>query len=155
PPPPASDVTATFIDTSAASVPLGQVVTFTATVDSPSPSSPSGYVTFYDGSTALGMGILGDSSLGTSSAEFTTSSLAAGSHTITAVYAGDGRFRGSSSTELTEPVTAAPVVTAAYVSASATSVVAGQSVTFTADVAGAGSTNATGSVTFEDGGTVL
>jgi hypothetical protein len=38
-------------------------------------------------------------------ASFTTSSLTAGTHSITAVYGGDGNFNGSSSSPLNQVVT--------------------------------------------------
>ena len=59
---------------------FGQSVTFTAAVSAAAPGSgtPTGTVTFYDGTTAIDTATLGDGS-----ATFTTSSLAAGSHAIT------------------------------------------------------------------------
>src|SRR5581483_7773083 len=79
----------------------GQVVTFTATVNAVAPGAgtPTGTVTFRDGSTNLGT-----STLSGNTATFTTSALAVGSHTITAVYAGDTNFTGSTSASLTQTV---------------------------------------------------
>jgi sugar lactone lactonase YvrE len=79
---------------------LSNSVTFTATV---TPSSgaivPTGTVTFYDGSTAIGTGTLSASGSGASAvASLTTTSLAAGSHVITAVYSGDTNSQGSTTT---------------------------------------------------------
>jgi hypothetical protein len=71
-------------------------VTFTATV-SPTPTgSPLGTVSFYSGSTLLGTANLNSSGVAT----FTTSSLAAGNYTITAVYSGNAAFATSTSSGL-------------------------------------------------------
>ena len=74
--------------------PYGQSVTFTATVSPPSSGlpTPTGTVTFLDGLTDIGTGML--NSAGT--ATFSTSSLTAGDHLITADYGGDSNYEGSS-----------------------------------------------------------
>jgi hypothetical protein len=74
----------------------GQSVTFTATVNSvvSGVGTPSGTVTFKDGSTSLGTGTL-QLVGGQDQATFSTSALAAGSHTIYAVYSGDTNFNTS------------------------------------------------------------
>jgi probable HAF family extracellular repeat protein len=80
----------------------GQSVTFTATV-SPASSgqpTPTGTVTFEDGSTNLGSGQLNASGIAT----FTTSTLAVGTHSITAVYGGDGNFSSNTSSPITQTV---------------------------------------------------
>ncbi len=73
-------------------------VTFTAVVTASS-GTPTGTVTFYDGSAALGNGTL---SGGTAS--LTTSSLVRGPHSITASYLGAGNFAPSVSTVLNQVV---------------------------------------------------
>ncbi|MGA8428558.1 MAG: Ig-like domain repeat protein [Candidatus Sulfotelmatobacter sp.] len=73
-------------------------VTFTATVAS-SAGTPTGTVSFMDGTTSLG-----SSSLAQGIATFTTSSLAAGAHTITAQYAGSSNFSALTSSAVTETV---------------------------------------------------
>jgi hypothetical protein len=83
----------------------GQPVKFTALVTAAAPGAgtPSGTVTFMDGSTVLGtasLSVIG----GVATATFTTSSLAAGARSITAVYNGDGNFLGGSSSKLTQYV---------------------------------------------------
>jgi hypothetical protein len=80
---------------------FGQAVTFTATVTSTG-GTPTGTVTFKDGATTLGTGTLN----GAGQATFTTAALAAGSHSITAAYAGDANFIGSTSPALTQVVNA-------------------------------------------------
>jgi hypothetical protein len=77
---------------------LNNGITFTATVTSGA-GTPSGTVTFLDGSTALGTGTL---SAGV--ATFTTSSLAVGTHTITVAYGGDQNFLAATSSPITELV---------------------------------------------------
>ncbi len=61
--------------------------------------TPTGTVSFVDGATALGSGTLVNGA-----AIFTTATLAAGSHSITAVYAGDGNFVPQTSPALIENV---------------------------------------------------
>jgi hypothetical protein len=92
----------------------GQAVTFTATVAPVAPGAgvPTGTVTFRDGPTALGTGTLAAVSGGVQ-ATFTTSTLATGSHTITAVYGGDASFAGSTSPAITHTVRLVPTRTVA------------------------------------------
>jgi uncharacterized repeat protein (TIGR01451 family) len=80
---------------------LGQSVTFKATVNvnSPGAGTPTGTVTFYDGSTKLGTGTLSGGV-----ATFTTSTLPVGSNSITAVYGGDTNDQGSTSKVFTQQV---------------------------------------------------
>src|SRR5207244_1120199 len=81
---------------------VGQSVTFTATVTATTSGAgtPTGTVTFKDGTTALGT-----STLSGGSATFSTAALAAGTHTITAVYSGDTNFAASTSSALTQTIT--------------------------------------------------
>ena len=77
-------------------------MTFTATVTAKSPGGgiPTGTVTFKDGPSTLGTATLN----GSGQAMFTTSTLAAGSHSITASYGGDANFKGSTSPKFTQTV---------------------------------------------------
>ncbi|HEX7394929.1 MAG TPA: Ig-like domain repeat protein [Anaerolineaceae bacterium] len=69
----------------------GQSVTFTATVSPLSGvATPAGSAEFFDGSTPLGTALLS-----AGKAEFMTASLAAGAHSIAAVYSGDANFMAS------------------------------------------------------------
>ena len=107
-------------------------------------------MTFKDGATTLGTGTLNASGQAT----FTTSSLALGSHSITAVYGGGGAFTPSNSPVLTQTVGQAATTTA--VSSSPNPSAFGQAVTFTATVTPtSGSGTPTGTVTFADGATML
>jgi hypothetical protein len=119
---------------------FGQVVTFTATV---APTA-SGTMTFMDGSTPLGTGTLSGGV-----ASFTTTTLAVGGHSITAVYNGDSTNSGSTSAARTQTVATATTTTTL---AALTGSTLGQAVTFTATVA---PSTATGTVTFMDGSTPL
>jgi hypothetical protein len=81
----------------------GQTVTFTAVVAATAPGAgtPSGTVTFSEGTTVLGTGQLSVTG-GQDQATFSTSGLALGVHTITASYGGDGNFTASASTAVTQ-----------------------------------------------------
>ena len=121
-----------------------QAVTFSATVQ----AGATGSVTFLDGTTVLGVGTINAAGVTT----FTTSTLAIGSHQITASYGGDSAYSAATSAVLTQVVGKIPTVTTIVESAPAQLLHTG--VTFTANVT-APSPNATGTVTFMDGTTVL
>jgi len=132
---------------------FGQNVTFTATVTVTKPGSgmPTGTVMFIDGNTALGPGTLN----GAGQATYSTSSLAVGSHSISAVYEGSTDFASSTSAAITQKVTKAP--TAGAVTAPQNSISTNTQVTFTATIVptAPGAGTPTGTVTFYDGSTVL
>lgn len=115
-------------------------VTFTATV----PAGATGSVMFLDGATTLGSG-----AIGSGTATFTLSTLTAGGHSITASYAGDANYTGSTSSPLAQTVDKAPTTTGLVSSLNPS--IFGDSVTFTATV----TNGATGSITFTDGATLL
>jgi hypothetical protein len=94
--------TTTSLTSSANPTTSGQAVTFTATVAAVAPGSgtPTGTVTFLDGTAALG-----SAALAGGTASLTTSALSGGSHAITASYGGDGNFLASTSGVLSESVT--------------------------------------------------
>jgi hypothetical protein len=93
---------------------LSDSVTLTATVTSSS-LTPSGSVDFYDGATLLGSG-----TLVSGTATCATSSLAAGTHSVTAVYAGDTYFASVTSSAVSLVVTDLTVDIASGGSSSAT-----------------------------------
>jgi hypothetical protein len=132
----------------------GQLMTMTATVAivAPGAGTLTGTVTFRDGTTTLGTAAISGST-----AVFTTSTLAAGNHFLTAVYGSDVNFNASTSANLNQRVNKANTTTT--VTASANPSVFGQSVTFTATLAavapGGGIATGTGTVTFRNGGTTL
>ena len=77
---------------------VGTSVTLTATI---APSASAGSVTFMDGTTTLGTAPVSGGQ-----AQFSTSSLNLGSHSITALYSGDTSYAGSNSAPLTQTVIA-------------------------------------------------
>jgi hypothetical protein len=77
---------------------LANSTTFTASVTATG-GQPTGTVTFLDGTTPLGQ-----QSLSGGVATFVTSSLAVGTHTITAAYSGDPDFTPGNSSDLTQTV---------------------------------------------------
>jgi len=89
---------------------LGQTVTLTAIVTpvAPAAGTPTGTVSFLDGTTHLGSG----ATLSVGQATLSTSSLTPGTHSITAVYSGDADFLTSTSSTLAEVVNqVAPTIT--------------------------------------------
>jgi hypothetical protein len=145
--------TSTAVSTSANPSVFGQSITLTATVTVVSPGSgaPTGTVTFLDGTTTLGTGTLD----GTGHAQFTTSGLAVGSHSITATYDGSGNFNSSTSAALTQTVNRDGTTTVLVSSVNPSQV--GQPVTFTATVTAnaPGSGTPSGTVTFKDKNNVM
>jgi N-acetylneuraminic acid mutarotase/sugar lactone lactonase YvrE len=139
---PGSVSTTTALSSSLNPSTYGQSVTFTASV---SPVSATGNVQFFDGAASLGAATLTGGS-----AALAVSTLAVGTHSITAVYGGDVNDATSTSAVLTQTVnkTASSVV----VTSSANPSTFGQSGGFTATVT---PITATGTVQFQDGSTVL
>ena len=133
---------------------FGQAVTFTATI-TPSPTGNvalSGTVTFTD-SVAPGTPLCtGVHPAANGVATCTTSSLAFGSHTITAAYGSDGNFGASNSTVTQTVGQSSSTITIAS-SANPSSVNA--PVTFTGTVSLGGSTNFTGQVSFTVNGVAI
>ena len=148
--------TSTSVLTTHTPVYFGEPVTFTANVtwyDSFTGNIPitDGTVTFNDGTTTLGTVPLNSSGYAT----LPTSSLAVGSHSVTAVYNGGNGWATSTSGSLTQTVL--PAVTITTVASSTTPSIYSQTVRFTSSVAvsvpGAGIP--TGTVTFTDGLVIL
>jgi len=98
----------------------GDSVTFTVSVSS-SAGTPSGNVTFMDGSAQLG-----SATLTGGSATYTPSTLATGSHSITAVYSGDDTFASVTSSVLTQVVESFSITTPGSSSTTATASPGGQ-----------------------------
>jgi hypothetical protein len=119
------------------------ILTATISVTAPATGTPTGTVTFFDGSTNLGTAPV-------SRPKITVKTLAVGSHSITAVYNGNANFVASTSSVLTETVNLAP--TTVTLKSSLNPARSGKSVTFTATVR---PKSATGTVTFMDGSTPL
>jgi Bacterial Ig-like domain (group 3)/Beta-propeller repeat len=148
---PAETPTTTTLSSSPNPSTYGQAVTFTAVVTSSIGAPPDGEpVTFIEGTTTLGTGVLSGGS-----ASFTTSALAllAGTHSIRAVYGGDSKFLNSKSSAVSQVVGKATSTTTLTSSRNPSSF--GQWVTFTARVAPQFSGTPSGMVTFLNGATVL
>jgi sugar lactone lactonase YvrE len=124
----------------------GKPITLTATVTSAG-AMPTGSITFKDGSANIGLGTLNAQGVAT----FTTSSLSAGTHALTAVYAGDTN---------SQPVTSSlslvisQATTGVVITSSASPVTVGLPVTLHATATGNGATPS-GTIGFFDGATLL
>jgi hypothetical protein len=127
---------------------FGQPVTFTATISPKYGGVATGTVTFEKNGSSLGTATVSGNQ-----AVFTTSSFLVATHTITAVYSGDGDVSTSTSPGLSEVTKAATTTTTLTSSVNPSSY--GQSITFKATVAPAFGGTAGGTVTFKHGGTVL
>ena len=124
--------------------PFSQAVTFTASLSS---NAATGTITFRDGSTVLGIG-----NVSGGVAILTTSTLAIGTHAITATYGGDTAYSTATSGPLSQVIGKLPTNT--VLSQTAGAQVTNSTVTFTATVSATVPTP-TGTVTFLDGTTVL
>jgi hypothetical protein len=125
---------------------VGQAVTFTATVSSSGGVPANGeIITFKNGSA-----VLGTATLSGGMASLTTSSLPAGTFTITANYPGDSSFAASTSPGLRQVVNSTTKsVTATTLVSSLNPSIYGQKVTWTATVTTSGSVPPTGNVNFK------
>jgi ELWxxDGT repeat protein len=139
--------TSTSLTASAENVHEGQSVTFTATVTPDQGTLDGGTVDFTDGSTDLGQAAVSDG------VATLTRILDAGVHSVSAAYLGDAAFAGSASSSPV-PVTV-EADTTTTLAASATTVLEGESVTFTAMVTPDQGTLDGGTVDFRDGSTDL
>jgi hypothetical protein len=115
------------------------LVTFTATLT----SGASGNVTFYDGGSAIGTGVISGTT-----ATFSTSALLGGSHSITASWAGNPDFIGAISNAITQMVNKESVAVNSASSLSPS--VYGDNVAWTFTLTGSGILP-TGTVTIKDG----
>jgi hypothetical protein len=138
--------TTTSLASSANPSTYGQQIAISASI-STAFGSPTGTVTFMDGTT-----VLGTVAVVNNVATLTIAMLSTGNHAITASYSGDGDFAGSNAAPLAQAVALAPTSTS--LAASTGVVTIGQPVTFTATI----NTTALGLggiVTFTDGANVL
>jgi len=128
----------------------GQLVSFNATVTSTT-GIPTGFVTFLDGNTVIGTSALDNSGV----ALISLYNLSTGTHTIQASYEGDMMTLSSISTPLTQEVNSSDVLV--ELSSSENPSFFGNGVTFYASVIAAtpGFGEATGTITFSDGITIL
>ncbi len=147
--------TTTNLAASTATITQGALVTFTATVaQSSGTNTPTGSVSFYNGSA-----LLGSASLSSGVASISTSTLPSGTVSVSAAYSGAVAFNASSSNIVVvtvNPDSSANVNTATTLTASAAAVTQNSPITLVATVKPASGTTApTGTVTFLNGGTVI
>jgi len=127
---------------------FGQTVVFSATVQPAFAGSATGTVTFLDGAAALGsVPVSGNAT------QLSLSSLAIGSHSITAKYSGDSNVAGSTSATLAQMISQA--ATTSTVTSGSNPAVFGQAVTFSVNVQSSSSGAPTGTVTLMDGPSAL
>lgn len=146
--------TTTTLSASSTSVNTGATVTFTAMVRSAAANVTAGSVTFYDGATTLGSAALNSSG----QAVYSTSSLAAGTHQLTAAYPGSASYTASTSGAVTVAVTTPTIASAVVMTASTASTIQGLPVQLVAAVTAASGSGAgipTGTVTFSNGSATL
>jgi Bacterial Ig-like domain (group 3)/FG-GAP-like repeat len=124
---------------------FGQAVTLTALANSAS-GVPPGSVEFFEGSSALA-----STPLVNGTGSISISSLKAGSHAITAMYQGSPKFKPSFSPPLSQVVNIANTGTS--IKSFPDPAAPGQSVTYSVTVATQYGAAASGTVTFQDGGT--
>ena len=128
----------------------GQTVTFTATVAGTTPT-PTGTVTLTNTSTNPAT-TLGTITLANGTGQFTTSTLAVGSYSVTAAYSGDSTYDVSTSTAKTLTIQALATPTL-VVTPSSFSLTTKQALSVEVSVSGgSGNPTPTGSVTLSGGG---
>jgi hypothetical protein len=140
--------TTTLLSSSQNPSSLNQPVTFTATLQLTSSGTPTGTVTFYDGSF-----LLGTATITNGSAQFTDPGFQIGTQSITATYSGDANFSGSTSAALSQVVNPGPTTTS--VTSNSNPAIVGYNVTFTVNVYPPYGGTPTGLVTLYDGSTSL
>ena len=131
---------------------VGQAVTLNATVSAVAPAVgvPTGTVTFRDGAT-----VLATATLVNGSASISISTLAVGTHPLTAAYGGNATFAASTSAVVNQVVNApAAAATSTSLTSTPNPSTTGQAVTLSATVTSAAGVP-TGTVTFRDGATAL
>ncbi len=151
-----STSTTSDVRSSSGSPLYGQPVTFSATISALSGGGiPAGTVSFLQGATTLGTGTVGLTGVAT----FSSASLTAGTHTITASYAGNSNYTGSNDASSAVPLqqeVSLGTTSTSDVSASTNGTAFGVPVTLTATVTNSavgGITVPTGRVTFSVGAT--
>jgi Bacterial Ig-like domain (group 3) len=142
------DGTTAALTASVSTVTYGQTVILTASIsaNAPGAGTPTGTVTFLDGST-----ILATKTLNNAEANFSTTSLVGGTHSITCMYGGDIDFNASTSSSST--VTVNKDATSITINLSSTSITFGQELALTASVTPTprGPMPPSGTVVFNDG----
>jgi hypothetical protein len=148
-----AQATTTSLNASPNPVTSGQMLTMTATVRGTGSTTPVGTVSFMNGSALLGTATLNGSGVAT----LTNSSLAAGTYSLTAQFAGNANFVSSTSAAASVTVNAPVTTTTTSLFAAPNPVITGQTLTLTATVEGTGIGSPTpgGTVSFLSGSTPL
>jgi streptogramin lyase len=149
-PPATAAATATTLAADASAPSVGQTVHLTATVSSAA-GTPSGTVTFFDGTSAIGTASLDAAGKAVLTTVFKTS----GGHSITAVFNGTADFAPSRSGAIKETVS--QDVTTTLLTASANPAPVGQKLVLTATVTPAftGASAPTGTILLRDGANTI
>lgn len=142
----ANTPTITLVTNNVAPLQLNQSITFTVAVSSAN-GPPTGTVTFFDGSSQMGV-----CALSAGKATLPPTILAVGTHTITAAYSGSAGFAPSTSPAFTQTVVGASTSTTLTSTPNPSTIFS--RVTLTATVTG-GFPSPSGIVTFLNGTTVL
>jgi ELWxxDGT repeat protein len=152
----AKDATSLLLTSSPNPSVFGQTVSFTALLSALAPGSgtPNGIVDFKEGATDLTPGGV---TLSGGQAIFKTSSLPLGQHTLTAIYAGDANFTGSSGNDASAPHVVNKASSRTVMTSFPDPSVFGQVVSFTVAVMALATSHATptGTVAFSDGATTI
>jgi hypothetical protein len=127
---------------------VNQSVTFTAKLSWSAAGTPTGTVTFLDGTATIGT----EPVSGNGVATFSISTLSGGTHNITGAYGGDSNFNASTSSVLSQTVQGN---TSTTLTSSANPSTESQSATFTAAVSSGDGVFPTGTVKFMEGTTQL
>jgi sugar lactone lactonase YvrE len=142
-----STATTTVLTAGSANSLAGKPVVFTASVASAT-MIPTGNVIFEDGTANVGQAVLNAQGV----AVFSTSSLAVGPHTITAVYQGNGSYTLSTSTPVVETISLA--TSAVTLAGPVNAVNVGTAIVFTVTLSSNG-VAPTGALTLHDGSAVI
>jgi hypothetical protein len=144
-----SSATLTANPTSAAS---GSPITLTATIAPANPpglGTPTGSVTFFDAGAAIGNATLNSSGV----AQLQVSTLAPGTHNVSAQYTGSSTYTASTSPAVQVVITG--ILTAASLTTTPNPSYPSQLVTFSATVSATPTQNFSGTVRFLDGSAIL
>jgi sugar lactone lactonase YvrE len=143
----------TFVASSSSAM-VGQTIGVVATVTDTAGVTPTGTVNFLYGTTVLASATLvAGSAPGTATASATIPSMAAGTYSVTAMYAGGSAV--AASTSAAQNLTFTPATTTTIVTPSALNITVGQNETLTATISGFASPAMTGTVSFFDGTTPI
>ena len=141
--------TTTVLNNSPASSVYGEPVALTATVTSSTGGTPAGNVTFYRGTSSLGTVALN----GSGEAVLNDSTLPVGTDSLSAKYAGNASYPASTSSTVSQVVSAATTTTSLLDSPENSTY--DQTVTFTATITASNGLAPTGTVRFFDGSTQI